>query len=159
MQLGVLDLPSWALEVRPVERLRKAIQSSKEDNLVKATRSLPCSARSSPERVRSHSRSRDHSGKTRSRTWTFMSDSDVLSDLSDEVTSHPGCGLIPVAVESVKTLALIDTGASVMMMGCPLYEKIQKLRPLHLQTREIPWLEGVGGNPYLPWVALRWMWT
>ncbi len=71
----------------------------------------------------------------------------MLSDLSDEVTSHPGCWLISVAVEGVKTLALIDTEASVMMMDRPLYEKIQKLRPLHLQTREMPWLKGVAGNP------------
>ncbi len=89
----------------------------------------------------------DHSGKTRRRTWTLTSDSDVLSDLSDDVTSHPGCWLILVAVEGVKTLALVDTGASVTMMGHPLYEKIQKLRPLRLQMREMPRLEGVGGNP------------
>ncbi len=70
----------------------------------------------------------------------------MLSDLSDDVTSHPGCWLILVAVEGVKTLALIDTGASVMMMGRPLYEKIHQLRPL-LQMQEMPRLEGVGGNP------------
>ncbi len=101
-------------------------QPSKQDNPVKATQFLPSSVRSSPERVRSQSRSRDHSGKARRRTWTLTSDSDVLSDLSDDVTSHPGCWLILVAVEGVKTLALIDTGASVMMMDRPLYEKIQK---------------------------------
>ncbi len=71
----------------------------------------------------------------------------MLSNLSDEVTSHPGCWLIPVAVEGIKTLALIDTRASVTMMGHPLYEKIQKLWPLHLQTHEMPRPEGVGGNP------------
>ncbi len=70
----------------------------------------------------------------------------MLSDLSEEVTSHPGCWLIPVAVEGIKTLALIDTGASAMMMGHPLYEKIQKLQPLRLQTHEMPRLEGVGAN-------------
>ncbi len=71
----------------------------------------------------------------------------MLSDLSEEVTSHPGCWLIPVAVEGIKILALIDTGASVMMMTHPLFEKIQKLRPLCLQMREMIQLEGVGGNP------------
>ncbi len=129
------------------QKAETAKQSSKQDNPAKATQSSPSSARSSPERVRSQSRSRDRSGKARRRTWTLTSDSDVLSDLSDDVTSHPGCWLIPVAVEGVKTLALIDTGASVTMMGRPLYEKIQKIRPLRLQTHEMPRLEGVGGNP------------
>ncbi len=128
------------------QKAATAKQSSKEDNPAKTNQSSPSSARSLPERV-PQSRSMDHSGKTRRRTWTLTSDSDVLSDLSDDVTSHPGCWLILVAVEGVKTLALIDTGASVMMMGRPLYEKIQKLRPLCLQMREMPWLEGVGGNP------------
>ena len=32
------------------------------------------------------------------------------------------------------------------MMDRPLYEKIQKLRPIHLQMQEMPQLEGVGGN-------------
>ncbi len=71
----------------------------------------------------------------------------MLSHLSDEVTSHPGCWLILVAVEGVKTLVLINIVASVTMMGHSLYEKIQKLQPLHLKRQEMPWLEGVGGNP------------
>ncbi len=71
----------------------------------------------------------------------------MLSDLSDEVTIHPGCWLIPVPVEGVKTLALIDTGASVTMIGRPLYEKIQKLQPLRLKMQEMPRLKGLGGNP------------
>ncbi len=65
----------------------------------------------------------------------------MLSDLSDEVTRHPGCWLIPVAVEGIKTLALIDIGAPVTRMGCPLYEKMQKLWPLHLQMQEMPRLK------------------
>ncbi len=120
-----------------------AKQSSKQDNLAKATQSLPSSARSSTERVHSQSRSRDHSGKTRHRTWTLTSDTDVWSDLSGDVTSHLGCWLIPVAVEGVKTLVLIDTGASVTIMGRSLHEKIQKLWPLRFQMHEMPRLEGV----------------
>ena len=50
-------------------------------------------------------------------------------------------------MEGITTLALIDTGASVTMIRCPLYEKIQKLRPLHLKMQEMPRLKGVGGNP------------
>ncbi len=101
-------------------KAQTATQFSKKDNPAKPTQSLPSSARSSLERVHSQSRSRDCSGKTRRSIWTLTSDSDVLSDLSDEVTSHPGCWLIPVTVEDVKMLALIDTGTSVMMMGHPL---------------------------------------
>ncbi len=146
MKLGVLNLPSWALEARG-RKAEAGTQYSKEDNPVKPTQSLPSSACSSPERVHSQSRSRDHSGKPRHRTWTLTSDSDVLSDLSNEVTSHPSWWLILVAAEGIKALVLTDTGASVTMMDHPLYEKIQKLWPLHLQTQEMPWLEGVGGNP------------
>ncbi len=54
---------------------------------MKPTQSLSSSAHSSPERVRSQSRSRDRSGKIRRRTWTPTS-----GDLSDGVTSHPAAG-------------------------------------------------------------------
>ncbi len=33
------------------------------------------------------------------------------------------------------------------MMGCPLYQKVQQVSALTLQTHDTPWLEGVGGNP------------
>ncbi len=96
--------------------------------------------------MHSQYKSRDHTGKTRHPTCTFISDSDVLRELSDEVTSHPGYWLILVAVESFKTLALINSGASAMLMGRPLYEKIQKIWPLHLKMQKIPRLEGTRGN-------------
>ncbi len=51
----------------------------------------------------------------------LSSDSDGLSDINGEAVSHQGCWLIPVTVEGLKTLALIDTGASVSMMDRPLY--------------------------------------
>ncbi len=74
-----------------------------------------------------------------------MSDSDLPSDISVETASHPGCWLIPITVEGVQTLALLDTGASVSMMGRPLYQKVQVSR-LRLQMQDTPRLEGVGGN-------------
>ncbi len=49
-------------------------------------------------------------------------------------------------MEGVKTLALIDTGASLSMMGRPLYQKIQQVSQMCLQMRETLQLEGVGGN-------------
>ncbi len=33
------------------------------------------------------------------------------------------------------------------MMGWPLYQKVQQVRTLKLQTHDMPRLEGVGGNP------------
>ncbi len=50
-------------------------------------------------------------------------------------------------VGGIETLAVTDTGAPVSMMFQPLYQKIRQLSQIDLQTREIPWLEGVGGNP------------
>ncbi len=75
------------------------------------------------------------------------SDSDGSSDVNGKVVSHPGCWLIPVTVEGIETLALIDTGASVSMLFCPLYQKIKQCKELTLPTQETPRLEGVGGNP------------
>ena len=87
-----------------------------------------------PQRVRSQSRSRDRASYSQWQAWTLTSDSDLLSDVSVETASHPGCWLIPITVESIKTLALIDTGASVSMMGRPLYQKVQQVRQVRLQT-------------------------
>ncbi len=81
------------------------------------------------------------------KTRASSSDSDGSSDTNGEAVSHPGCWLIPVTVEGIETLALIDTGASVSMLGRPLYQKIKQLKQLALQTQGTPQLEGVGGNP------------
>ncbi len=62
----------------------------------------------------------------------------------------PGCWLIPITVKGINTLALIDTGASVTMMGRPLYQKVQQVLALKLQTHDMPRLKGVGGNPVPP---------
>ncbi len=78
---------------------------------------------------------------------SLSSDSEVSSDDSTGSTSHPGCWLIPISVEGINTLALIDTGASVTLMGWPLYQTVQQVRALKLQTHNMPRLEGVGGNP------------
>ncbi len=78
----------------------------------------------------------------------MTSDSDLPSDVSVDTASHPGCWLIPITVEGVQTLALLDTGASVSMMGRPLYQKVQQVSRLRLQTQDTPQLEGVGGLKY-----------
>ncbi len=59
-------------------------------------------------------------------------DSDLPSNVSVETAIHPGCWLIPITVEGVQTLALLDTGASVSMKGRPLYQKVQQVSRLRL---------------------------
>ncbi len=67
--------------------------------------------------VHSQSRSKDRSGSFRHKACTSSSDSNSLSDANNEIVRHPGCWLIPVKLEGIETLAVIDTGASVSMMG------------------------------------------
>ncbi len=100
----------------------------------------------SPQRIRSQSRSKDRKHNSKGQTWTMTSDSDLPSDVSVETASQPRCWLIPITVEGVQTLALLDTGASVSMMGRPLYQKVQQVSRLCLQMQDTPQLKGVGGN-------------
>ncbi len=93
------------------------------------------------------SRSRSHSGRSKQQPWELYSDSEVASDDNTGSTSNPGCWLISITIEGVNTLVLIDTGASVTMMGRQLHQKVQQVRALKLQTNNMPRLEGVGGNP------------
>ncbi len=60
------------------------------------------------------------------------------------LVSYPGLWLILLAVQGIKSLALIDTGASKIMMGSPLYQKVQKLLPLNLWMQEMPRLKELG---------------
>ncbi len=103
--------------------------------------SLPMST-TSPQ-----SRSKDRTHNPKGQTWTVLCDSDLPSDVSVEIASHLGCWLIPITVEGIRALALIDRGASVSMTGRPLYKKVQQISRLCLQTQEMPWPEGVGSNP------------
>ncbi len=100
-----------------------------------------------PLRVRSQSRSRDRTNYPQWQPWILTSDSDLPSDVSLETESHPGCWLIPITVEGIQTLVLIDTGASVSMMGWPLYQKVQHVSQMRLEMQDTPRLEGAGGNP------------
>ncbi len=77
----------------------------------------------------------------------LSSDSDVASDDSTGSTSHSACWLIPITADGVNTLALIDTVVSVTMMGRPLFQNVQQVHTLKLQTHDMQRLEGVGGNP------------
>ncbi len=116
------------------------------DSNVTETPSVPKS-NDPPLRVHSQSRSRDRINYPQWQPWTLTSDLDLPSDISVETKSHPGCWLIPITVEGIKTLALIDTGASMSMMGRHLYQKVQQVSQMRLQTQDTPRLEGVGGNP------------
>ncbi len=115
------------------EQTRASLSKSTKDN--------------SPHRIRSQSRSKDRINMPKPKAGASSADPDGLSDANGEAVSHPGCGLIPITVEGIETLGLIDTGTSVSMLGRPLYQKIKQLKQLTLQTQETPRLEGVGGNP------------
>ncbi len=104
----------------------------------------------SPQRIRSQSRSKDRKHNSKGQTWTMTSHSDLPSDVSVDTASHPGCWLIPVTVECVQTLALLDTGASVSMMGRPLYQKVQQVSCLRLQTQDTAQLEGLAVTWFPP---------
>lgn len=55
--------------------------------------------------------------------------------IEKKTASHPGCWLIPLTAKCVKTLALINTGASVTMMGLSLDSKVQQVHALRLQGK------------------------
>ncbi len=77
----------------------------------------------------------------------MSSHSELTSDVSVETASQHWCWLIPITVKGIRTVALIDTGASMSMMGLPLFQKVQQVSWMRLQTHETPWVEGVGSNP------------
>ncbi len=54
--------------------------------------------------------------------------------------------LIPVTINQILTLALLDTGATCTMIGRPLYETLQAVQPLKVkQDKDLP-LEVIGGG-------------
>ncbi len=116
-------------------------QTQKQTGVKAQSKPKATTPKSAGSRLCSRSRSRSRSGRSKQQPWPLSSEDSTAS------TSHPGCWLIPITVEGVNTLALIDTGASVTMMGWPLYQKVQQVHALKLQTHDMPRLEGVGGNP------------
>ncbi len=52
--------------------------------------------------------------------------------------------LIPMTINQTSTLALLDTGATCMMIGRPLYEMLHTVQPLKLKTDEDLRLEVIG---------------
>ncbi len=93
--------------------------------------------KSAKPRVCSRSRSRSGSGQSKRQPWALSSDLGVASDDSTGSTSHPGCWLIPITVEGVNILALIETGASVTMMERPLYQKVSAPRSAPSSYRQM----------------------
>ncbi len=55
----------------------------------------------------------------------LSSDSDVgpMTNDSEGTANHPGCWQIPITVEGVKTIVLIDMGVLVTMMGAHCIKK------------------------------------
>lgn len=68
----------------------------------------------------------------------LSSDTDVASDDITGTANYPGCGLIPITVESINTLALIDVGALVevgtggTMYNTPVVVSSRKEKPNYL---------------------------
>ncbi len=54
--------------------------------------------------------------------------------------------LIPVTINQVATMALLDTGATCTMIGRPLYETLQAAQPLKVRQDEDLRLEVIGGG-------------
>ncbi len=145
MRPGSADSHGQGSSRQPSTEVRSAESDVQESTQAREQTSVPTMT-SATERVHSQSRSKSRLDTSRQQKRTLSSDSDLPSDVSVETASHPGCWFIPITVEGVKTLALIDTGASLSMMGRPLYQKIQQVSQMCLQMRETLQLEGVGGN-------------
>ncbi len=54
--------------------------------------------------------------------------------------------LVPVTINQVATMALLDTGATCTMIGRPLYELLQAAQPLKVRQDENLRLEVIGGG-------------
>ncbi len=54
--------------------------------------------------------------------------------------------LIPITINQISTLSLLDTGATFTMMGRPLYETLQAVQPLKVKQDEDLHLEVIGGG-------------
>ncbi len=89
----------------------------------------------------------------RAATLTPKSNVRTLDKQSDpEKTPMPTenkhhCGwLVPITINQISTLALLDTSAICTIIGRPLYETLQAVQPLKLKTDEDLRLEVIGGG-------------
>ncbi len=62
------------------------------------------------------------------------------------VKNHHRGWLIPVTINQVATMALLDTGATCTMIGRPLYKTLQDAQPLKVKQDEDLRLEVIGGG-------------
>ncbi len=62
------------------------------------------------------------------------------------VNKHYREWLIPITINQVSTLALLDTGATCTMIGRPLFETLQAVQPLKVKQDEDLRLEVIGGG-------------
>ncbi len=72
--------------------------------------------------------------------------SDPEKTLMPAENKHCRSWLIPITINQISTLALLDTGATCTMIGRPLYEMLQAVQPLKLKTDEDLQLEVTGGG-------------
>ncbi len=86
-------------------------------------------------------------------TQTSESDTKTTERQSNPVTislptanKHYCWWLIPITINQVSTLALLDTGVTCAMIGQPLYETLQATQPLKVKQDEDLRLEVIGGG-------------
>ncbi len=71
---------------------------------------------------------------------------DLLMTSTPVVKNHHRGWLIPVTINQVATMALLDTGATCTMIGRPSYETLQAARPLKVKQDEDLRLKVIGGG-------------
>ncbi len=67
-------------------------------------------------------------------------------DSSSHLNKHYRGWLIPITINQLSTLALLDTGATCTIIGRPQYETLQAVQPLQVKQDEDLHLEVIGGD-------------
>ncbi len=67
---------------------------------------------------------------------TIDKQSDLETTPIPTVNKHYRAWLIPITINQISTLALLDTGAMCTMIGRPLYETLQVVQPLKLKKKD-----------------------
>ncbi len=73
---------------------------------------------------------------------------DRLTTSEPVVKNHRRGWLIPVTINQVSSMTLLDTGGICTMIGRPLYDTLQATKPLTVKQDEELRLKVVGGGPY-----------
>ena len=78
--------------------------------------------------------------------WMMEKQSEPVTTPLPAVNKYYSIWLIPITINQVSTLALLDTGATYTMIGRPLYATLQTVKPLKVKQDEDLRLEVIGGR-------------